>query len=35
MSQLIAYVVVDGGVQIGHGLLLLLHVRGDHLVLAL
>jgi len=34
-KQLIADVVVQGGVQIGHGLLLGLHVPGDHLVLAL
>ena len=34
-KQLVADVVVQGGVQIGHGLLLLLHVPGDHLVLAL
>jgi hypothetical protein len=34
-KQLIADVVVQGGVQIGHGLLLLLHIPGYHLVLAL
>jgi hypothetical protein len=34
-KQLIADVVVQGGVQIGHRLLLRLHVPSDHLVLAL
>ncbi len=34
-KQFIADVVVQGGVQIGHGQLFLVHVSGDHLVLAL
>ena len=34
-KHLVADVVVQGGVEIGHGLLLGLHVPGDHLVLAL
>jgi hypothetical protein len=34
-QQLVADVVVQGGVQIGHGLLLGLQVPGDQLVLAL
>jgi hypothetical protein len=34
-QQFIADVVIQGGVQIGHGLLLSLHFPGDQLVLAL
>ncbi len=34
-EQLVAYVVVEGSVQIGHGLLLLVHIPGDHVMLAL
>jgi hypothetical protein len=33
-KHFIADVVVQGGIQIGHGLLLGLHLPGDHLVLA-
>ena len=33
-EQLVADVVVERGVEIGHGLLLLLHIERDHLVLA-
>ncbi|ESZ21577.1 hypothetical protein X737_05400 [Mesorhizobium sp. L48C026A00] len=34
-KQFIAYVVVQGRVEVGHGLLLLLHIPGDNVVLAL
>ena len=33
-QQLVTDVVIQGGIEIGHGLLLLLHVPGDDLVLA-
>ena len=33
-EQFVADIVIKRGVEVGHGLLLLLDVEGDHLVLA-